>query len=353
MATTTFGVNDPLTNKLWAKKLQHEFFGETYLSRFMGTDDGALIRVLDEPSRQAGDTVTYGLRRRLTGDGRTDGEALEGNEEEMNFDDDSLTINELVHGVRLNRRMTSQRVAFNLRTEAKAALRDWYVNRLDVSAFNHLTGNTAVTAPKYTGFNDVVAPSNDYIIAAGGLADADAVGADDTAILTLGDLRAAKQRLILSNRARPVRYRGDEYWVAMIHPYQELQLKSDTSIGSWLDIQKAQLMGNGSDDNNLFTGSMGVVDNIVIHVSQNVTPGIGAGGAVNTTRRAVVCGAGALTIAFGQGYATGEKFNWVEEEFDYERFLGVSAQTILGMKKTQYNGTDYATCAIDTYGAAA
>jgi hypothetical protein len=44
--------------------------------------------------------------------------------------------------------------------------------------------------------------------------------------------------------------------------------------------------------------------------------------------------------------------SWVEELFDYENQLGVSAGLIFGMKKTQFNSEDFGTIVVPTYAAA-
>ncbi|TDM98879.1 hypothetical protein CEE87_11665, partial [Lactobacillus crispatus] len=53
------------------------------------------------------------------------------------------------------------------------------------------------------------------------------------------------------------------------------------------------------------------------------------------------CGAQAGAIAFGKEFSDGVNYKWVEELFDYERELGVSAQTVWGLKKTVFNGIDF------------
>ena len=69
MAVTDYAVNSPLAVKLWAKKLFHEVTGSTFISKFAGNDDSALIQVKDETQKGAGDRITVGLRMLLTGDG--------------------------------------------------------------------------------------------------------------------------------------------------------------------------------------------------------------------------------------------------------------------------------------------
>ena len=83
MSTTTYGVNDTLSNKLWAKKLAAEALKETYFGKFMGTGSDNMIQVKNESSTNAGDSVTFGLRMQLAGDGVTEAQTLQGNEESL------------------------------------------------------------------------------------------------------------------------------------------------------------------------------------------------------------------------------------------------------------------------------
>ena len=80
-------------------------------------------------------------------------------------------------------------------------------------------------------------------------------------------------------------------------------------------------------------------------MTQGVNSSTGA--SIATVRRAVLCGAQAGVIAFGQDGGPG-KMTWVEELFDYENQLGVSAGSIFGIKKTRYNGRDFGTIVIST-----
>ena len=70
--------------------------------------------------------------------------------------------------------------------------------------------------------------------------------------------------------------------------------------------------------------------------------------AVPLTRRAVLLGAQAATIAYGK--AGGDtRYRWNEELLDHKRNLEVSAWAIWGMKKTTFNGDDFGTIVIPTY----
>lgn len=83
MATTTFGVNDSLSNKLWAKKLSAEALKETYFGKFMGTSSDNMIYMKSEAFTNAGYQVTFGLRMYLQSDGITESQTLMSNEDSL------------------------------------------------------------------------------------------------------------------------------------------------------------------------------------------------------------------------------------------------------------------------------
>ena len=55
-------------------------------------------------------------------------------------------------------------------------------------------------------------------------------------------------------------------------------------------------------------------------------------------------------VGFGRDTSI-NKFTWVEELFDYENQLGVSAGLIWGLKKTTFNSADFATIVLSSYAA--
>jgi N4-gp56 family major capsid protein len=362
MALTTYGVNDSLAVKLWAKTLAVEALKETYIGRFIGTSASSLIHMKSELSKGAGDRVTFGLRMQLTGDGVTEGQTLEGNEESLTTYSDNLLINELAHAVRVknNGTIDAQRVPFNLREEAKDGLKDWYAGRIDQVFFNHICGftptNALVKASVYSGNNSIIAPSSTRIIR-GGVATTDqglTTAATDSLTLAMID-RAVEIAKTASPMLRPVRVNGEDMYVMFIHPSQTTSLRTSTTTGNWQDIQKAAMTGGLVGNNPIFKGSLGVYNNVIMHESTRVSQGVHSttGVAVANTRRAVLCGAQAAAIGYGQKFSGGENYNWVEELFDYERELGVSAQSVWGLKKTVFNSIDFSTIVLSTFAAPA
>jgi N4-gp56 family major capsid protein len=299
MSTTTYGVNDSLSNKLWAKKLAAEALKETYFGKFMGTGSDNMIHVKNETSTNAGDAVTFGLRMQLSGDGVTESQTLQGNEESLTTYSDKVIINELAHAVRLKNKnsIDAQRVPFNLRDEAKMGLKDSFANRFDTCMFNHLGGNTLVTDTRYAGNNAIVAPTRIY--RGGGATDDATINADNTKTMSLQIIDALVERAKTATPLiRPIRVDGEDKYLMFLHDYQVTDQRTNTSSGQWLDIQKAALAGGVGSKSPIYTGALGEYNRVILHESFRIPMGISNAGAPQTsTRRAVFCGAQAGAIA--------------------------------------------------------
>lgn len=364
MAVTSYGVNDALAMKAWSRKLAQEARKATPIAPLFGTSQNSIIQMKEELSKDKGDKVTFGLRMQLSGAGVTENETLEGNEESLTTYSDSIYINELAHAVRVKNEGTIdvQRVPFSLRQEANDALKDWYADRMSLSFFVHACGYTAPTldfegstislnSSKWYGFNTVLAPTSTRIIRAGSQANDNSLTSADIFTLDLID-KAVEKAKTANPKIRPVRVDGGNHYVMYIHPYQTTSLRTNTSTGQWLDIQKAAEKRGG--DNPIFSGALGVYNNVILREAEHITQGVSAadGSKVTNVRRAVLLGAQSCVGAFGMKF-TPEKYDMREELFDYQRELGVSVHTVFGLKKTQYNSVDYGTIVVSTYAAAA
>jgi N4-gp56 family major capsid protein len=309
-----------------------------------------------------GDKVTFGLRTQLTGDGVTEGQTQEGNEEALTTYSDAVYLNELSHAVRVKNDQTidAQRVPFSMREEANTGLTDWYSDRMSMMAFMQWGGYTAPTmlfegrtvtiTPKHYGFNAPTAPSTNRVIRAAAAASDEALGS--TNVFTLDLIDKAKERAETANpKIRPINIDGTKHYVMYLHNYQVTDMRTNTSTGQWLDIQKAAEKRGSS--NPIFDGSLGVYNNVILRSAEHVVPGVNSSTAatIATVRRAVLLGAQSSVIAFGMKTAP-EKYKTVEELFDYQRELGVSCQTVWGMKKTVFNSEDFGTIVVSTYAAA-
>lgn len=355
MADTNFGTNNALAVKLFSRKLFTEALKRCWLYRFIGEDDNSMIQILPDTSEGPGDKVTYPLRMQLSGPGVAGDGTLEGNEEDLTVYSDSLIIDQLRHAVRSNGKMSEQRVTFSVREGALDGLSDWWADRIDTSGFNQLCGNTGQADLRYTGNNATVAPSaNNIYYANGELAG----GATTEALVASGSISNIFKITFLDNAVeraktnspaiRPIRINGDSYYVAFLHPYQVTSMRQNSSNGQWLDIQQSAMHGGEITKNPIFTGALGMYNNVIIHESTRIPKTVTNADGVGGVYRAIVCGAQAGTIAFGQNSA-GNRVEWVEELFDYGNKLGVAAGMIYGLKKTIFNSADFGTVVLSTW----
>ncbi len=317
-----------------------------------GTDSNSLIQVKSETSKGAGDKITFGLRMQLTGAGIQGDNTLEGNEEALSTYSDAVLLDQLRHAVRSAGKMSEQRVPFSVREEAYAGLKDWWMDRYDTSFFNQAAGRSGIADTRLTGNQAAVAPTatTNHIFCNDATTD-ETIGTNDP--FSLADLdEAVAIAKTNSPMIRPIRVNGGEYYVCFLHPGQVFSLRSGTAAGTWQDIQKYAMSGGDVKNNPIFTGALGMYNGVVLHESTRVPKGQNSTTAVEVanTRRAILCGAQAVTMAFGQGNSA-NKFSWEEELFDYGNQLGVAAGAIFGAKKTVFNSKDFGTIVISSYSA--
>lgn len=367
MAITTYGVNDSLAVKAWARDLNHEVTKGLEIAPLIGTGPNAIIQLKTE-NKNAGDQITVGLRTRLTGEGKTENEVLEGNEESLTTYSDAFLVNELVHGVRVKGEDTidNQRVLFDARDEAKMALADWHHERLSLWFFVQASGYTGNTityrgvstslSSVYRGNNTVTAPStNRKIFGGSSLTTDQAVNADSTATFTASIIDKCVEKAKTANpRIRPVMVNGKAMYVMYLHPYQVYDLRNDTGTMGWREIQLAAIQGGQTSDNPIFTGALGVYNNVVLRENEDVVTGVHSttGAEQTSTRRALFLGAQSCMTGYSKRFSKNSPYKWVEKTFDYDRELGVSCQSLQGLKKTIFNSEDFGVLTASTYAVA-
>ena len=412
----TYGVNDALAVKIWAKKLFVEALKQTLLDKFIGTGNDAAIQVKDDLSKSSGDKLTYGLRMQLGGDGVIGDSTLEGNEEALTTYTDSIHIDQLRHAVKVVGNMSQQRVNFDIRAEAQSGLVDWWADRLDTNYINQLAGNAyagsrsdlSVSNFAITGMNSIVGP---YTAESGNIGTAQTTpGVETRGIIPIktsagntsagNDWAKWEEQLVVTNAKtgattldqgyfrlsmldaavvkartmetaiRPIKINGMEVYVAILHPYQVLDLRRNTNNGQWMDIQKSAMMGGQITNNPIFTGAVGMYNGVIIHedaripragsgsktslgaeVAASADDGTVTAGANKDICRGIFLGAQAGCVAFGRSYGltgTNVKYKWTEVLNDYENQLGVSAALVYGCKKTVFNSKDFGTIALSS-----
>ena len=353
MAATAYGVNDAATVKVWGRKLLRESIAATRFYNLIGEGSDSVIQKFNDLSKGPGDRVTNILRVKGSGAGVSGDSTLEGNEESLTTYTDNTLIDQLRHAFRSAGQMSEQRVPFSMREEHRLALTDWFSERLDTAIANTLAGNTAQGDTKYTGSNATTAPTSNNRMFVYGTAD-ESLSATNTITLTQID-NAVEKAKTNSPLIRPIKIGGEEWYTCYLHPYQVTNLRTATTTGQWLDIQKAAMQGGRVADNPIFTGALGVYNRTVLHEATRIPQGVNSStsAAITTVRRALFLGAQSASICFGRNSASKESMRWVEKFFDYENQLGVAAALIWGIKKNVYNSQDLGVITISSYATAA
>ena len=240
---------------------------------------------------------------------------------------------------------------------------------------NQLGGNTFPTDVRYTGLQapSAITAANHFYA---GTATSEATLTNSMVFsveLIPQFINLAQGQLTFP--IKPVVIKGIEVaGILFLTTQQVRDLKKNFTSGEWGDIYRAALQGGQVTGNPIFTGSIGMIDNVVIHqdsrvpwgdTSQNVVwdPNTGtnvaaptalglAAAGTTSVGRAIFVGAQAAAFACGaeEGPAGAPlRVRWVEELLDANNQLRVTAGMIWGIKKTVFNSQDYATVVCSTW----
>lgn len=324
-----------LRPELWRKQLFADVRDNLFMTRFMGSSAQSMIQELEDLSKGPGTNVSFGLGMKLSGDGITGDNELEGNEEATVDYDEDLAIDQLRHAVRLKGNMEEKKSAYNMRTDAKSRLSDWWAERLDREILDKLCGKTTSTFS-----NTPSAAAATRSIFAGGQS---AVGnVTSTMKMDTKVLDAAKEMAKLASpKVRPLRIGGKELYVAMLHPYDVTALKQDPVYNQ--AVRDARERGK---ENPIFSGAISEYNGIIIHEHEYVYRTNDGSGSAYVSRN-VLCGQQAGVFAWGR------PVKWVEKTFDYGNVYGISCGAIFGTIKPMFNSVDYGVVTMFTASAAA
>lgn len=362
MAEWNVSTSDALTVKRWAKEMFAQFMQECWWMRCASREDTAAVYLLDNLSKNSGDQITYGVSNLLQGAGTLDLNTLTGNEETPTTYGDSIFIHELAHAVLLVGPISIQRVLYDMRKIGRNRLADWYAGRADHAVANQSGSQNQITDTRYTGLQAALAvlPAANAAVPARQIVAPYAVPLTNTDAASLTSSHTMDLRLIdlavrwaksITYGIRPMVVGGRKLYMEIMHPSQSTDMRVNTNSGQWFDIEKAAMTGGEIGDNPIFWESIGMYHGVLLHENARVPNAVSnAGAVVANTKRSVFMGAQAATIAFGRYPGEQSRFRWLEELRDFGRQLGIGVSSVWGVKKVVFNGIDFGSLAIDTYG---
>jgi len=361
MADTEFGTNDVQTVKRWSSILTREAIAKTKIGKLAkrGTSN-TFVKFLTDLEKGNGDVIYHFLRSAARGKGRYGSQRLEDFEERLLFPRDSLSINQLRNAHRYDQ-MSQQRVPFELRSEAKDSLTDWYAAAIDQIAACKLAGTVgvddlAVGDSDLITFDDnsLISFDDDHRIQHGD-------GASSEEAFEIGHIEhAVAKAKTLRPRINPVTIDGGEYYVALLCPESVYQLRIDTGETKWnVVMQRAQERGN---KNPIFTGALGIWGQCIMYEWEYLPKDTATAG--SETCYNLLLGREAASIAFGGrrvgalSAQSGQMFSWREQDQDYGDKMGVGVASICGFQANTFDSnedgtaTPYGIIRIETLDAA-
>lgn len=364
MSQTIVGLNHPIAVKRWSAVLFTDMARESYFgSRFMSKSKDARtpIQVLTELENEAGDTVTVTLFGQLKQKPTYGDNTIRGKEEALQPFTDKVQIDQVRCGVNAGGRMTRKRTLHDLRAVARSKMGEWWARWSDEVTMIYGAGargsnDDFIEDTDYAGFagNALQAPDTQHILYGGDATSFGSIATDDKMELRVIDRAVTKAKTSGGGsngkvRIRPMRINGEDRFVLVMHPFQEFDLRTNSSTGQWLDIQKAA-NGRGTD-NPIFTGALGMYNNVVLHSHEAVIQFNNAGtDQLQPAARALFMGRQAILQAFGSP-GSGLRFDWNEETEDRGNQIVITSGTIMGVKKSRFKDADFGSYAMDTYAA--
>lgn len=345
---TDFGALTDLQKKVWSLQISKQGRDDNFWmsNGFMGgsTDDTSkpIQKITELTKTEKGTQAVMPLIGDISG-GVVGDNQLEGNEQNILADAQTIQIDQLRNGCRSKGRMSEQATVIRFRVQARDVLAFWLADLIDelmflVAAGRAFTlntdGSTRSTSqiPSLSFAGDVVAASTNRLMYAGA---ATSEATFTTADTFTWDLVTQAKSFAKRKRIRPIRAGGKSYYILVLSTEQCRDLEKTSDYKS---IQ-AQAMPRGMD-NPLFNNAKKVINEVVIYDHQKVFNTLGLASGSKWGAASTVDGAQAMLMgAQAMGYAAlddGTPGMDESDNTDYGNRPALGIHRIVGMLKPQF-----------------
>lgn len=338
MSETT--IPSGLTVQQWDEKYFTDYLNNNWFKQMMGTGINKPIQVKEDLTKKPGDSVTFTLVNRLTGEAKDSDEALEGAEESVDTRSFQLRVREYSHAVRF-KKFQAQKTAIDLRQAHKDVLMDW---NMELDRDNIIDAMGSIDGVKFSSATetqkDAWLANNADRVLFGKLrsnTETDFDFSDSVVKLTTTNDKVTPDAITLMKRmakqanpkVRPIKPKGaiqdtDGYIVLM-----GTECLRDLTSNTVFQQANREARQRGTD-NPIFSGADYIYEKLAIYEIEDI-PALGAVGDSGTIVRPVyLLGAQAIGMAWAMRPET------VEEEFDYKRAVGLGIKQWYKVDKLRF-----------------
>lgn len=361
---------DALRQELWSKDLLDDVQRDVEgVFQFMGEGANNVIQVSRELAKRKGDMETFGLVARLSGNGVTGDDELEGNEEAMLSYSEQVAIDQIRNAVRLKGKLDAQKTVYDQISSARENLRMWLkefraqqimykLGGVTNPSLKDVNGSALLGSPTWSNTPDYIADADE---AAGAGARYLCINTGGTDVLAAGNTmtldfvtKVATKAKLANPKIQPIDVGGESIYVMYLHPLQarDIRISSD-----WKTAQENAKVR--SDKNPVFRGALGYWSNVLL-IENEYVPFLDIseagrsfrGVSVGTTcavdaARALLCGRQAVLSAEASNPEA-----LVVKSFDFDNKEAVAVSFIGGDQKAMFNSKEFGVIAADTAAAA-
>lgn len=368
MAYFIRGTGQAVTPLKHCEEIFKQYMTRMYFTTLSGRRGSGKPIIMDNSlfkGRGAGDVGRYHFIPQFKGKGiRGQNASVIGNENTIDEYYMDLRIDQITQAFAKKGKMTTLRMIWDFRKEAKNQLAEWFRTQTEQDIVDSLSGYntdgaTFLDADENLTLDTVKGDHRclrvDYNSTKFETVEVNEAGSDTTSLLSAmatSDIMNTQILDVLQDFAktadsryamRPVRSKnGEEYYILVLHPKAAISLRQDAR---WEKRAIASMTGKGSlEGDPIATGAIGVWEHIIVKEAEFVKTHTNDAGTL-TIARNLLLGAEAAVMAWGQ------TLDYSEELLDHKRIISDAADEIRGIRKLCFDGTDLniaqIPCAID------
>ena len=357
MAEFIRGTGQAVTPLQHSLDIYKQYMLNMFFKNMMGKKGSGKPIIVDDEvfkGRNAGDVGRFHFIPQFRGKGiRGQNASVLGNENTLDEFYMDLRIDIITQAFRKKGKMTTKRMIWDFREEAKNQLSEWFrmQTELDIidslSGYNtdgatYVEGASALTLDAVNGSGRCIRP--DYADSKFSCVTVSAADSDTTSLLSALATTDTMNTQIPDHlqdfaktgnskyAMKPIRAKnGEEYYMLVLHPKAAIDLRNDER---WEKRALAAMTGRGSlEGDPIATGAIGVWEHIIIKEANFIKTHTNAAGTLSIARN-LLLGAEAAVMAYGQ------TLDYSEELLDHKRVISDAADEIRGIKKLTFDGVD-------------